>query len=90
MRKDSITDCGKKQSIILGFRPLPVQRPLMRGHTKNVFVITIEPFLIQNCANYQTMAEIETDKNSLPKSPTELENVGRLFQVGPPKESQVI
>ena len=84
MRKDSITHCGKKQSIILGFRPL------MRGHTKNVFVITIEPFLIQNCANYQTMAEIETDKNSLPKSPTELENVGRLFQVGPPKESQVI
>ena len=36
-------------------------------------VITIERFLVQNFANYRTMAEISTAKNSLPKSPTELE-----------------
>ena len=36
-------------------------------------VITIERFLVQNFANYRTMAEISTANNSLPKSPTELE-----------------
>ena len=36
-------------------------------------VITIERFLVQNFANYRTMAEISTAKNSLPKSPKELE-----------------
>ena len=36
-------------------------------------VITIERFLIQNFANYRTMAEISTAKNRLPRSPTELE-----------------
>ena len=39
-------------------------------------VITIERFLVQNFANYRTMAEISTAKNSLPKSPTELEKDG--------------
>ena len=41
-------------------------------------VITIERFLVQNFANYRTMAEISTAKNSLPKSPTELEKDGPL------------
>ena len=45
---------------------------------KNYSVITIERFLIQK-VRYQTMAETETDKNSLPKSPTELEKVGPTF-----------
>ena len=42
-------------------------------------VITIERFLVQNFANYRTMAEISTAKNSLPKSPTELEKDGPSF-----------
>ena len=42
-------------------------------------VITIERFLIQNFANYRTMAEISTAKNRLPKSPTELEKDGTSF-----------
>ena len=42
-------------------------------------VITIERFLVQNFANYRTMAEISTAQNSLPKSPTELEKDGRSF-----------
>ena len=46
---------------------------------KNCSVITIERFLIQNFANYRTMAEIQTDKHSLPKSPTQLEKVGPSF-----------
>ena len=42
-------------------------------------VITIERFLVQNFANYRTMAEISTAKTSLPKSPTELEKDGPSF-----------
>ena len=40
-------------------------------------VITIERFLVQNFANYRTMAEISTAKNSLPKSPTEDPNIAK-------------
>ena len=42
-------------------------------------VITIERFLVQNFANYRTMAEISTAKKSFPKSPTELEKDGPSF-----------
>ena len=44
-----------------------------KNNAKIFFVITIERFLIQNFANYRTMAEISTAKNRLPRSPTELE-----------------
>ena len=39
----------------------------------------MERFLVQNFANYRTMAEISTANNSLPKSPTELEKDGPSF-----------
>ena len=42
-------------------------------------VITIERFLVQNFANYRTITEISTAKNSLPKSPTELVKDGPSF-----------
>ena len=65
---------------------------IVRGHCKSTSkkssskimqkyssVITIGRFLVQNIANYRTMAEISTAKNSLLKSPTELEKDGPSF-----------
>ena len=88
--KDSITHCG-----VAVVNSLPLQWPLIRVHckstkknplannfkiaAKNSSVITIERFLIQNFANYQMMAEIQTDKNRLRKSLTELEKVRQTF-----------